>query len=250
MQYGICHLSIIPLRASADPATEMVSQLLYGEHFKVLEQRKLWSRIRIAFDGCEGWVHNDQITLIDQDAFDSIEISENSSCSSDLVSFVSTKKGILMPIVLGSTVHTSHLLGQTFEGNSNSTNLGKANLVRTALQYLNAPCMQGGRSPFGLDGAGLSQIIYKINGYNLFRRASEQAKQGTALSFIEESEAGDLAFFDTSDGVIDHVGIIMENNYIIHVNGKVRIDRLDHTGIFNTTIGKYTHPLRVIKKIL
>jgi uncharacterized protein YfaT (DUF1175 family) len=42
------------------------------------------------------------------------------------------------------------------------------------------------------------------------------------LSFIEESEPGDLAF-DNEEGRITHVGIIMEN-YIIHASGKVTID--------------------------
>lgn len=73
---------------------------------------------------------------------------------------------------------------------------------------------------------------------------------GEALSFIEESEVGDLAFFDNEEGNIIHVGIIMENNYIIHAHGKVRIDRLDHLGILNMDTGRHTHKLRVIKKII
>ena len=93
-------------------------------------------------------------------------------------------------------------------------------------------------------------MVYKINGYNLLRDASQQATQGEALSFIEESEPGDLAFFDNSDGNIIHVGIIMEDNYIIHAHGKVRIDRLDHTGIYNTETNTHTHNLRVIKKVI
>jgi cell wall-associated NlpC family hydrolase len=73
-------------------------------------------------------------------------------------------------------------------------------------------------------------MVYKLNGYKLLRDASQQSSQGEALSFIEESEPGDLAFFDNEEGNIIHVGI-MENNYIIHASGKVRIDRLDHLGI-------------------
>ncbi|HCD23476.1 MAG TPA: hydrolase Nlp/P60, partial [Flavobacteriaceae bacterium] len=34
-----------------------------------------------------------------------------------------------------------------------------------------------------------------------------------------------------------------------HVYGKVRIDRIDHTGIFNPQMRQYTHSLRVIKHI-
>jgi cell wall-associated NlpC family hydrolase len=93
-------------------------------------------------------------------------------------------------------------------------------------------------------------MVYKLNGYQLSRDASQQAAQGDALSFIEESEPGDLAFFDNEEGAIIHVGIIMENNYIIHASGKVRVDRLDHLGIFNPETQKHTHKLRVIKKII
>ena len=93
-------------------------------------------------------------------------------------------------------------------------------------------------------------MVYKLNGYALKRDASQQVDQGEALSFIEESEPGDLAFFDNTEGDITHVGIIMKDNYIIHAHGKVRIDRLDHTGIFNMQSNTHTHALRVIKRII
>jgi len=93
-------------------------------------------------------------------------------------------------------------------------------------------------------------MVYMLNGYSLLRNSAQQATQGEALSFIEESEPGDLAFFDNAEGIITHVGLMMEDNYIIHVHGKVRIDRIDHSGIFNTELNRHTHQLRVIKKII
>ena len=126
----------------------------------------------------------------------------------------------------------------------------KSRLIDTALSYLNAPYLWGGKTPFGIDCSGFTQMVYKINGYSLLRDASQQATQGEALSFIEESEPGDLAFFDNADGDIVHVGIIMKDNHIIHAHGKVRIDRLDHTGIYNAERNIHTHKLRVIKKII
>jgi len=250
MQYGICALSIVPIRFAADNTSEMVSQILYGEHFKILVERKFWSQIRMAIDGCEGWVNNEQIFSITEKDYHKIEKSENEKCVSDLVSYIETDNNILIPIVLGSSIDNASILKHTCESRSTLTEPNKSNLINTALLYLNAPYLWGGRTPFGLDCSGFTQMVYKINGYNLLRKASEQATQGTALSFIEESEVGDLAFFDNSEGNIDHVGIIMDDNYIIHVHGKVRIDRLDHTGIFNTELGNYTHTLRVIKKII
>ncbi|EAR01863.1 NlpC/P60 family protein [Maribacter sp. HTCC2170] len=248
MQYGICQLSIVPIRSVAEETAEMISQLLYGEHFKVLEERKHWSKIRSTFDKCEGWVQNLQILLVDEREFNNLNTDISPQYTIDLVSFVEMDKGNLLPIVLGSVFHknSKHI----HEGSLVSSKQEKDNLINTALLYLNAPHLWGGKTPFGVDAPGLTQMVYRINGHNLLRDSAEQATQGTALSFIEECEAGDLAFFDNKEGIIDHVGLIMDNNYIIHVHGHVRIDRIDHTGIFNNDTKTYTHQLRVLKKII
>ncbi|WP_368662404.1 C40 family peptidase [Zobellia laminariae] len=208
------------------------------------------SRIRVAFDKFEGWVSNHQMNLISEEDYDSIESSTDIGYTSDLISFVETENSILLPVIMGSSTCNCAVLSHTFDGKTNGNKKDKTELIQTALLYLNAPYLWGGKTPFGIDAAGFTQMVYKINGYRLLRKAAEQSKQGHALSFIEETEAGDLAFFDNNEGEIYHVGIIMENNYIIHVDGKVRIDRIDHTGIFNTEIGNYTHKLRVIKQIV
>ena len=250
MQYGICHLSIVPIRILPDDVDEMTSQLLYGEHFKILESRKRWSRIRVAFDGYEGWVSNKQFTFITEDEYHQLEKQEKPQFSADIISHISSSNSLLIPIVLGSSVDSSGILQHTFEGDVTPNENSKSNLINTALLYVNTPYLWGGKTPFGIDCSGFTQMVYKINGYSLKREAEQQSKQGEALSFIEESEPGDLAFFDNNEGIIDHVGIILKDNYIIHAHGHVRIDRLDHTGIFNAREKQYTHKLRVIKKII
>ncbi len=249
MQYGICQLSIVPIRLLADEASEMSSQLLYGDYFKILEQRKFWSKIRVAFDGYEGWVSNNQITIITEEEYKEIEAVKDFKYTSDLVSFATTESNSLIPLVVGSSV-LQKIIPHNYDGEIISCKQSKENLVHSALLYLNAPYLWGGKTPFGIDCSGLTQMVYKINGYKLLRNAADQAKQGEPLSFIEESEPGDLAFFDNNEGIINHVGIIMKNNYIIHSHGKVRIDRIDHTGIFNAETRNYTHKLRVIKKVI
>ncbi|PCJ93276.1 MAG: hydrolase Nlp/P60 [Flavobacteriaceae bacterium] len=250
MQYGICHLSTVPVRLIAEESAEMTTQLLYGDYFKVLDQRKHWSKIRITYDGHEGWIANKQYTVISENDYETFEKSKEIKNASDLVSFIETENNILIPILLGSSLAHLDFLHHKFEGSSIDTVMNKCNLINTALLYLNAPYLWGGKTPFGIDSSGLTQMVYKMNGYELLRNAAQQSTQGEALSFIEESEAGDLAFFDNKDGIIDHVGIIMENNYIIHAYGEVRIDRIDHTGIYNNEVNNYTHKLRVIKKVI
>ena len=136
-----------------------------------------------------------------------------------------------------------------FDGLTTAGFTKKEKLVENALMYLNAPYLWGGRSPLGIDCSGFTQIVYRLQGVDLPRDAYQQADVGTTLSFVEESEAGDLAFFDNNEERITHVGIILENNHIIHASGKVRIDRIDQQGIFNKELGTHTHKLRLIKSI-
>jgi len=227
----------------------MVTQLLYGDYFKILEARGKWSRIRIAFDSYEGWIDNRQFILINEEVYGDLSQLEN-SYSGDLIDYITDENGGLTSIPMGSHVSSASYLGDSFDGISLQGKKAKNNLIETALLYLNAPYLWGGETPFGIDCSGLTQMVYALNGYSLLRDSAQQATQGEALSFIEESEAGDLAFFDDSEGKITHVGIIMNDNYIIHVNGKVRIDRIDHSGIFNIESKRHTHQLRVIKKII
>jgi hypothetical protein len=249
MQYGICPLSIVPLRETTSNNSEMVSQVLYGEHFKILEERAQWSRIRVAFDNFEAWISNKQLLKIPEEIYFQLE-EAIPKYSADLFDFVTDQNGHLITIPVGASVNATGLLDHQFEGHSLSGEKPKMEIVKTALLYLNSPYSWGGKSPLGIDCSGLTQMVYKLNGYQLNRNSADQAKQGEPLSFIEESEAGDLAFFDDKEGVIDHVGIMMNDNYIIHVDGKVRIDRIDHSGIFNAELKRHTHQLRVIKKIV
>jgi len=249
MKYGLCNLSVVPLRAEPSDTSELVSQVLYGELFKVIEQRKKWSRIRLFFDRYEGWVDNKQIRLVSEEEYSTLK-KVKPVYATDLVDIVTTEENQLLSIFLGCQVNNCSFLKHTFEGKSISEKLPKKKLINTAILYLNSPYLWGGKTPFGIDCSGFTQMVYKLNGYKLLRDASQQATQGEALSFIEESEPGDLAFFDNTEGLITHVGIIMEDNYIIHAHGKVRIDRIDHTGIFNYEARAHTHKLRVIKRII
>ncbi|WP_435577537.1 NlpC/P60 family protein [Gilvibacter sp.] len=249
MNYGLCPLSIVPVRESAADTSELVTQILYGEHFKVLESRAKWSKIRLEWDGYEGWIDNKQWFQIDKEQYDALT-NQPEVLTADLVDFITNEAGQLMPVPIGSCVHSTQLLDHSHEGNTTSGTVDKAHLVNTALLYLNSPYLWGGKTPFGIDCSGFTQMVYRLNGYRLKRDASQQATQGDAFSFIEECEPGDLAFFDNKDGDIIHVGIVLKDNYIIHAHGQVRIDRLDHTGIFNAERNTHTHKLRVLKRIV
>ena len=252
--FAICNLAIIPLRAEPNDRSEIVSQVLFGEHFEIIENQNQWSKIKLYFDHYEGWVDVKQYQLISENSFNQLS-KDAIILNADLVEYVSATNNSLIPIPLGASLsflNYNEVNNENFdfEGMKITGIKPKSSILSSAFMYLNAPYLWGGKTPFGIDCSGFTQMVYKLNGYKLLRDASQQSTQGEALSFIEESEPGDLAFFDNEEGKIIHVGIIMENNYIIHASGKVRIDRLDHLGIYNAEQNRHTHRLRVIKKII
>jgi len=256
MNYGICNLSIVPLRIDPDDTSEMISQVLFGDYFKILEIRKHWSKIRLTFDKYEGWIDHKQYQEISEETFNNIA-KEPTVLAGELIDFATDENHHFSTVILGSNlpfysnqklqINQSNFI---YEGCVYSKKKAKENIVKFAQKYINTPYLWGGKTPFGIDCSGFTQMVYKLCGYKLLREASQQATQGEVLSFIEESEPGDLAFFDNNEGIITHVGIIMKDNYIIHAYGKVRIDRIDHSGIFNIDTKRHTHKLRVIKKII
>ena len=249
MQYGIAHLSMVSLRETPQHSAQQISQVLYGEFFKVLEVRKKWSKIRVAYDKYEGWIDNNQYQFCTEEQYKEL-FKQAPVLSKNLVDFILLPDDQLMPVSQGVQLNALPILGHKYEGTSAEGKQDKSKLIETALTYLNSPYQWGGKTPFGIDCSGFAQMVYRLNGYAIKRDAYQQATQGEALSFIEESEPGDLAFFDNDEGKITHVGIMMENHYIIHAHGQVRIDRIDHTGIYNAEKRTHTHKLRVIKRII
>ena len=254
MSFGISILSVVPIRAQASNQSEMTTQLIFGEHYKILESQKKWSKIQIAHDKYVGWISNNQIYRINQEEYEKLE-KEIPTLTTDILDIIEGETH--QPIVIGSVLPTyksDHALINNkmfkFLGKKTQGFSQKKHLINNAMIFLNAPYLWGGRTPFGIDCSGFTQIIYRLQGINIPRDAYKQAEIGTTLSFIDESEEGDLAFFDNDEGKIIHVGIIMKKNYIIHASGKVRIDKIDQEGIFNIGKKKHTHKLRIIKSIV
>jgi len=259
MHYGICTLSIIPAKKEPSGTSEMVTQLLFGEHYTVLEAGEDWLRIRTAFDHYECWVNRKQHTRIQESIFTLLE-KQDEIYSNELVQVIRNRTTEThFPISIGATLpffkdqqSKFESFNFTFEGTVSSLKQKKTakDLISTAYLFLNAPYLWGGKSPFGIDCSGFTQLVYKLNGYKLPRDAYQQVELGSPLSFVEEAEAGDLAYFDNEEGKIIHVGILINNEQIIHASGCVRIDKFDHYGIFNSDTKKYSHTLRVIKKVI
>lgn len=253
MKFAICQVSVAPLRAENSDRSEMVSQILFGEKVEIIETKKNWIHLKADFDNYEGWADSKQFLEISSEEYNSLDLSHFASESFNLAVENNLPMTLPMASVLPNLNNGKIRFGHKeleYSGESQSGNLEKSVIPALALMYLNTSYLWGGKSVFGIDCSGMVQQIYKFCGVKLPRDAYQQAEIGEALSFVEEAEPGDLVFFDNSEGKIIHVGIILEGNKIIHAHGKVRIDPIDITGIFNTDSQTYSHKLRLIRKIL
>ncbi|MBL7933230.1 MAG: C40 family peptidase [Bacteroidia bacterium] len=259
MHFGICVLSVVPARKEPSGTSEMVTQLLFGDHYSVLESIDGWLRIKTAYDNYECWISQKQHFKISDNTFHSLE-KNKPVYSNELVQVLHNKTTkVDFPVTIGATLpfysgHHCKFEDQDYQFDGNTCTAGHkksaSEIISTAFLFLNAPYLWGGKSPFGIDCSGFTQIVYKLNGFKLPRDAYQQVELGSPLSFVEESETGDLAFFDNEEGKIVHVGILLDNQRIIHASGCVRIDKFDHYGIFSGDSKKYSHTLRVIKRVL
>ena len=230
----------------------MTSQILFGEHFKILKEKKNWSFIQLEHDKYQGWICNKQFTYIYKDEYDYLS-NDNKFFTKNITSKIKDLNN--QTIVLGSTLPSYNnkkikVKNKIFNFYAPIYQIRdiKKDLVKLAYKFINTPYLWGGRTIFGIDCSGFTQLVYRLNGINIPRDAYQQAEVGSKIKDIKDSHASDLAFFGNQK--ITHVGIILENNNIIHASGKVRIDKIDSTGIYNEKRDDYTHKLKFIKRII
>jgi len=255
MKYGIAVLSVIAMRKEMSHRSEQISQLLFGETYEQLQTQGGWLRVKCTYDGYEGWIDESQHFELNERDYLNISGSEAGIALELVNSAVSSNYSV--PVLAGSSLPFFDGMnfkiakekfiynGQAIQADAKSA----AVFERVALRYVNAPYLWGGRSPFGIDCSGFTQIVFKFVGIPLLRDAYQQAGQGSVVNFIEEAQPGDLAFFANDEGHIVHVGIILKDSRVIHASGKVRIDKIDHFGIYHAELKKYSHKLKIIKRI-
>ena len=257
-QFGVCNLSLVPFRAEPSDKSEMTSQLLFGDHFTIQENTGKWLRVITAHDEYEGWIDIKQFDEIEHAVFVALHDLNTilGPSVSHYITMISANEKL--NLVAGSNIpntldkffylkNTKYKLeGETIKPSKDNFRSG---VVDVAKFYLNAPYLWGGKSVFGIDCSGLTQMVYRQFRLKLKRDAYQQAEQGELVGFLQEAQAGDLAFFDNDEGRITHVGIMLDNERIIHASGRVRIDGIDNQGIFNRELNRYTHKLRIIKRV-
>jgi hypothetical protein len=257
--YGIVNLSLICMRAEPSHRAELVNQMLFGEPYEVLEQKGDWLRVNTCFYPYEGWIDANLYKPFSEKSY-----QEYMNSPREVVSFGHDWMTHCLPdapfmIFLGSQFPKSkepifRLGGVTYQLTypplQRMTGAPYQRLLKSASILVRAPYMWGGKTIAGIDCSGLTQVCFQTIGITLPRDASQQALIGDSIDFIGEAREGDLVFFDNEDGKITHVGIIYGPGKVLHASGSVRIDQIDQHGIHSYELKKYTHKLRLIKRII
>lgn len=258
MSYAICPLSSAPLRSSPSHKSEMVSQILFGETVELLEVKgRQWAQVRLSDDNFIGWVSLNQVEAITPSEWEAYR--QHYAFVLDPWCTV-MHNDFFQPLCLGARLPLFD--GIRFQvGEKSFTFSGQAVfpqdlqatgeiVIKLARRYLNVPYLWGGRSSLGVDSSGLVQVVYRIAGIKLPREPFQQVLHGETVDFADQAKPGDLAFFENRFERINHTGIVLPEGQILHVSGKVRIDTLDHYGIYNKEFSRYTHRLRIIRRVL
>jgi len=242
----VIQVAVAPVRQEPSDRAEQITQFLYSEGIAVLERREKWSLVRSQLDDYEGWVDNKQYRALPKGTFTPHFVHSRQAALANEKDVLWVPHGCLL--LLDDQ-------GRSFDGRfAEPADIGSIlapsgdSLLQTAQQYLNTPYLWGGRSLWGIDCSGLMQQLFRLHGIALPRDAHQQATVGSDVLLIGEAQPGDLAFFDNNEGRITHVGLYLGQGLILHASGRVRIDKIDHFGIYNSEEARYSHPLRLLKR--
>jgi len=256
LAYAFCNVSVMPLRSDPDHRAEQTSQMLFGEKAEVIEvNSKDWAHIHCAWDGYEGWCKFSQLNPVSKKEYQK-EGKYLAASHTDKLIFPAGEMWLPLGSELrlkGGKIKPVNDAG-AFKGkklNTREATLNCESLKKAAFRYLHAPYQWGGRSIAGIDCSGLTQMAFRLCNHSIPRDASQQANEGELVDFLQHAECGDLAFFDNKDGKIVHVGILLDNQTIIHAtdaSGRVVVDKIDQGGIISVSLRKRTHNLRVVRR--
>lgn len=253
MDRFICENVFVPLRSGPSHKSEMLSQVLFGEKYIILDQIDHWIKIKTIFDDYQGWIDINHVQQTeDTGAEDRFVLNKALPCYKDDNTKIILEAGceVYSPdfekhtFRIGANQYSADIdFNRGYFGNDDS-------LPQYGMKFINSPYIWGGRIPSGIDCSGFTQLVYKVSGIAIPRDSWQQAEAGVAVSFISESKPGDLVFFDNERGRITHVGMMLSEGLVIHASGRVRIDSIDHQGIYKQEIGDYSHKLRTIRRII
>lgn len=255
------HVVVVPVAnmySAPGEKAEVVSQALYGSNVTLLVARGEWSRIQTP-DRYKGWTPSRYLRLV--------QVGDGYATAGPVVQVESLfanvyaepdvtrqKPVVTIPFEVRLEVveekdtaktkksHEGWLQVRLPEQRNGWIQAGDvvpdpqrrsiAGMIELAKRFLGLPYLWGGRSSFGFDCSGFTQMLMRERGFNLPRDADQQAAwRGLVAVDRKDLQSGDLVFFGSSLKGITHTGMYIGDGQFIHdaTEGHpvVQISRLD-----------------------
>ncbi len=237
--------------SSPSDNADVVSQAILGNNVTTLKKKHKWLQVQTA-DQYTGWVHREVVRANQGQAYAS---GENAAQVTSLFANVYREKDVTAhaPIVtlpFEARVELTNESGQDQrwlpvrlpDGKKGWIQRGDITLaprlldipqsIALAKRFLGIPYLWGGRSSFGYDCSGFTQMLVRSRGILMPRDADQQAAwSGVAPVERRDLQPGDLLFFGESGQKITHTGMYIGNGEFIHdttnTHPMVQISRLD-----------------------
>jgi hypothetical protein len=255
--WGIATLSVVNVREKPGNPSEMGTQMLTGEVFKVWKKQTNWFLVQTA-DHYVGWAEGGGFTNCTEaeagrwtaaphlivTAYEE-RILEQPNASAPPVSDV-VMGGLLerlgqsgdwfkVALADGRTGFLPKKSVMDYTEWQQTRQPTPENIEHTARSFLGRPYSWGCNSIRGMDCSGLTKLVFFLNGIQLSRNASEQYLQGVEVPLdgdLKNLKKGDLLFFghrarDGKPERIDHTAIYLGDKLFIQASELVRISSLD-----------------------
>ncbi len=246
---AVVNVPVTGVYRSPDETSEMVTQALFNQHLRILQESRDWIRVSVPdqlrdWQEYRGWVPASQVTPVEKKLPDKGSWVVVSHPGTQFYYGLS-RDSISHRVYFGTTLqylgyredtrrkyrggpvywlhcrtfdnqegwifyhHAQIRRGQPFEPSGNGDQL-----AGTASLFAGSPYLWGGMTSGGIDCSGLTYMVYRFWGFPIPRDADEQFLMGRSVGF-SQLKPGDLLFFGRGSGV-NHVGIYSGGGWMIH----------------------------------
>ena len=226
------------MHVTPEMEAQILSEAIFAEQVKILETQEEWVKIQTE-DNCAGWTKSDAVvgretiyadctcvTPIVEVVHLSALIYPSPDAGQDPLLIVPFESRLEAPALLEED-ESSWITVQLPQGTKGFVQrdsvtadihaIPKADLAAFSQQFLTVPYAPAGRSSLGFDSAGFVQMLYKQIGYQLPRSVQEQCDWDELETIsLDALEAGDLVFWGHAEGAIEHVGVYIGDQQVIH----------------------------------
>lgn len=240
--FAYTNVSVTDMREEPTRESLMASQTFFSEPVRVLEEKDEWVKIETCIDKYQGWVDKKIFALRKEEYLANFEtvVARVNRLVAHIYDREDTRYGPILTVPFESRLEVIEPKGddsrwikvslpdgrpafiQRGDVSLQHRNLSLDEMCAFSREFMGLPYTYGGRSSFGYDCSGLTQMLYRQMGIFLPRDSKDQiAWSGFTPIPVENVKAGDLIFFGLAEDQIRHVGLCLDGETFIHANAGV-----------------------------